>query len=172
MAIGLNFLRLRVPKSNSYTGNCLWNEGTWPQGRDSPGIPGFLGRNVSALSNHRDLEDSGAIMGTCSPFIDHRTSLFGRGFAKCFARENRSNDRFIINNFSSKFFGTNPLSSTLVQESKIEENHFLKTTRQKGENLVESDLIWIVACIAGRSEGIHVDTLSARGTHPVRTIDS
>lgn len=133
MAIGLNFLRLRVPKSNSYTGNCLWNEGTWPQGRDSPGIPGFLGRNVSALSNHRDLEDSGAIMGTCSPFIDHRTSLFGRGFAKCFARENRSNDRFIINNFSSKFFGTSPLSSTLVQESKIEENHFLKTTRQKGE---------------------------------------
>lgn len=133
MAIGLNFLRLRVPKSNSYTGNCLWNEGTWPQGRDSPGIPGFLGRNVSALSNHRDLEDSGAIMGTCSSFIDHRTSLFGRGFAKCFARENRSNDRFIINNFSSKFFGTSPLSSTLVQESKIEENHFLKTTRQKGE---------------------------------------
>lgn len=88
VAIGLNFLRLRVPKPNSYAGNnCLWNEGTWPQGRDSPGIPRFLGRNVSALSNHRDLEDSGAIIGDVFAVyrtIKSRFSLFGRRY---FARQ-------------------------------------------------------------------------------------
>lgn len=63
------------------------NEGTWPQGRDSQGIPGFLGRNVSALSNHRDLEDSGAIIGDVFAVyrtIKSRFSLFGRRY---FARQ-------------------------------------------------------------------------------------
>lgn len=140
MAIGLNFLRLRVPKSNSYTGNCLWNEGTWPQGRDSPGIPGFLGRNVSALSNHRDLEDSGAIMGTCSSFIDHRTSLFGRGFAKCFARENRSNDRFIINNFGSKFFRDE--SSLFDSRPRVQDRRERFENHSSERREISSNPIW------------------------------
>lgn len=46
---------------------------------------------------------------------------------------------------------------------------------EKGErerDLVESDLIRNVAYIARRSEGTHVGTVSAKDTHPVRTIDS